>query len=40
VIKLFNYLRILPDTVFGIGGLVIFVFVVRATWMTFARKKA
>jgi len=39
VIKVFNYLRILPDTVFGIGGLVIFVFIVRATWMTFARKK-
>ncbi len=40
VIKLLNYLRILPDTIFGIGGLVIFVFIVRATWMTFARKKA
>jgi nitric oxide reductase subunit B len=40
VMKLFNYLRILPDTVFGIGGVVIFVFIVRATWMTFSRKKA
>ncbi|HYW82651.1 MAG TPA: cbb3-type cytochrome c oxidase subunit I, partial [Spirochaetia bacterium] len=40
VIKLFNLLRILPDTAFGIGGLVVFVFVVRATWMTFARRKA
>jgi nitric oxide reductase subunit B len=38
VIKLFNYLRIVPDTVFGIGGLVIFAFVVRATWMSFSRK--
>ncbi|HTZ50720.1 MAG TPA: nitric-oxide reductase large subunit [Spirochaetia bacterium] len=40
VIKFFNYTRVLPDVVFGIGGLLIFFFIVRATWMTFSRKAA
>jgi nitric oxide reductase subunit B len=39
VIRFFNYTRILPDTVFGAGGVVIFIFLVRATVITF-RKKA
>jgi nitric oxide reductase subunit B len=37
VIKLFNYLRIAPDIAFGIGGVVIFIFLVRATVLTYGR---
>jgi nitric oxide reductase subunit B len=40
VMKLFNYMRIVPDVVFGAGGIVILLFVIRAAWMSFARKKA
>ncbi len=40
VIKLFNYTRILPDVVFGIGGVLIFIFVVRAAWLTYSKKAA
>ena len=40
VINMFNYFRILPDTVFGAGGVVIFLFVVRAAWISFSPKGA
>jgi nitric oxide reductase subunit B len=40
VMKLFNYTRILPDVVFGIGGVLVFLFIVRAAWMTYSRKTA
>jgi nitric oxide reductase subunit B len=39
VIRFFNSLLILPDTMFGIGGVVIFLFVVRATVLSFIGKK-
>ena len=39
MIKLFNYLRIVPDVVFGAGGIVILLFVIRAAWMSFSRKR-
>jgi nitric oxide reductase subunit B len=38
VIRFFNYTRILPDIVFGAGGVVIFIFLVRATVLSFGRK--
>ncbi len=38
VIKLLNYLRIAPDVAFGAGGVVIFIFIVRAAWASFCRK--
>ena len=40
VIKMLNYVRIIPDVVFGAGGVVIFLFVVRAAWISFSRKAA
>ena len=40
VMKLLNYTRILPDIAFGAGGVVIFLFVVRATWISFSKKAA
>jgi len=40
VIRFFNYTRILPDVVFGIGGVLIFIFVVRAVWLTYSKKAA
>ncbi len=40
MMKLFNYTRILPDVVFGAGGVVLFIFLVRATIMSFAGKRA
>jgi nitric oxide reductase subunit B len=40
VMKLLNYTRILPDVAFGAGGVVIFLFVVRATWISFSKKAA
>ena len=40
VIRMFNYFRILPDVVFGAGGVVIFLFVVRAAWISFSKKAA
>ena len=40
VIRMLNYFRILPDVAFGLGGVVIFLFVVRATVITFSRKSA
>jgi nitric oxide reductase subunit B len=40
VMKLLNYTRILPDVAFGAGGVVIFLFVVRATWISFHKKAA
>ena len=39
VVKFFNYTRIAPDVAFGAGGVVIFIFLVRATWISFARRK-
>ncbi len=39
-IKLLNYMRIAPDTVFGAGGVVLFVFIVRAIVISFSRKGA
>ena len=38
VIRMLNYVRILPDVAFGAGGVVIFIFVVRATVISFSRK--
>ena len=38
VIRMLNYFRILPDVAFGAGGVVIFLFVVRATVISFSRK--
>jgi len=40
VIKMLNDARIIPDVVFGAGGVVIFLFVVRAAWISFSRKAA
>jgi nitric oxide reductase subunit B len=40
VITMLNYFRILPDVAFGAGGVVIFLFVVRAAWISFANKAA
>jgi nitric oxide reductase subunit B len=40
VIRMLNYTRILPDVVFGAGGVVIFLFVVRAAWISFSRGAA
>jgi nitric oxide reductase subunit B len=38
VIKTLNYIRILPDTAFGAGGVLVFIFVVRAAVISFGRK--
>lgn len=40
VIRMLNYVRIIPDVVFGAGGVMIFLFVVRAAWISFSRKAA
>jgi nitric oxide reductase subunit B len=40
VIRTLNYLRIIPDVVFSAGAILIFVFVVRAAWMSFSRRGA
>ena len=39
-IKLLNYFRIAPDVVFGAGGVVLFIFIVRAIVLSFSRKAA
>jgi nitric oxide reductase subunit B len=39
-IKLLNYLRIVPDVAFGAGGVVMFIFIVRAIVMSRARGRA
>ena len=39
-IKLLNYFRIAPDVVFGAGGVVLFIFIVRAIVISFSRKAA
>jgi nitric oxide reductase subunit B len=38
VIRILNYIRILPDVAFGAGGVVIFLFILRATVISFSRK--
>ncbi len=38
VIRTLNYIRILPDLVFSAGAILIFTFVLRATWMSFAKR--
>jgi nitric oxide reductase subunit B len=39
-IRLLNYLRIAPDVVFGAGGVVLFIFILRAIVLSFSRKAA
>ncbi len=39
-IKLLSYFRIAPDVVFGAGGVVLFIFIVRAIVISFSRKAA
>jgi nitric oxide reductase subunit B len=39
-IRLLNYLRIAPDVVFGAGGVVLFIFIVRAIVISFSRRAA
>jgi nitric oxide reductase subunit B len=38
VIRTLNYIRILPDLVFSAGAILIFIFVLRAAWMSFSKK--
>ena len=38
VIRTLNYLRILPDLVFSAGAILIFLFVLRAAWLSFVGK--
>ena len=38
-IKLVNVVRIAPDMVFGAGGVLLFVFIVRAVILSFARSR-
>jgi nitric oxide reductase subunit B len=40
VLKTLSYLRIFPDTVFGIGGVVMLVFILRAAILTVSGRRA
>src|SRR5271157_1211817 len=39
-IRFLNYMRIAPDVAFGAGGVVLFIFIVRAIVLSFSRKAA
>ena len=37
-IRLFAWIRILPDLIFAAGAILLLIFVVRAVWLTFISK--
>ncbi|MGO9310084.1 MAG: cbb3-type cytochrome c oxidase subunit I, partial [Spirochaetia bacterium] len=39
-IRFLNYMRIAPDVVFGAGGVILFIFIVRAIVLSFSRRAA
>ena len=38
VIRAFSWARLVPDVIFAAGAIVLFVFLLRAIWMTFVKK--
>jgi nitric oxide reductase subunit B len=38
VVRALSWARLVPDVIFATGAIVLFVFLLRATWLTFSKK--